>query len=295
VHFVLELMTEEARTQPELVTSTNVKSMTFAEALDNPDFVTEFEVACAAAFTHDYPDQEPGTIETLQETIAESNGLIHFIRGEGNEIIGGGVLKHYTAGDYGEGSAPSTELRAMFISPQERGKGLGFALTKARIEAAVAHGGNIFSTLNRGANQLELYRRLFAEVADSRGARIEDWMGDPTTDSYAYAYIEDPDDENVIIFQGSTPNGPKISAYAEVSANPDSFSPMRRNIQQIVGNDPPTRIDFDDGVSKSIGLTAEQFIQLRSKIENSGVTLEEKLALDGGPIQLLSITIVHAQ
>lgn len=287
-------MCTETQTLTEKALSVPVRVLTFDQARNDPDFVTEFDAACAATFYHDYPAQEPGALETLQETIAERDGLIHFIRDEDNKIIGGGVLKHYEAGDYGEGTAPSTELRDMFISPKARNKGLGFALTRARIEAAVAHGGNVFSTLNRGANQLALYRRLFEEVAESQGAHIEDWRDDPTIESYAYAYIEDDEGGATIIFQGSTPNGPKSYDIAEIEANADKFSPMRSVVQEIAGNDPIIRKDFGGAVSRSIGLTAEQFNTLREKL-GQDVQFEEELALDGEPMQLLSITVVRPQ
>ena len=81
----------------------------------------------AAWYREDFPDQDPLDYhEQAREVAGRLNAQVL-------AVVEGGVPVAFAQLDHGGGAA---EITQVFVHPQERGRGLGTALTKAAIEAA---------------------------------------------------------------------------------------------------------------------------------------------------------------
>ena len=81
----------------------------------------------AAWYREDFPDQDPLDYHEQAREVADR------LNAQVLAVVEGGVPVAFAQLDHGGGAA---EITQVFVHPQERGRGLGTALTKAAIEAA---------------------------------------------------------------------------------------------------------------------------------------------------------------
>lgn len=138
--------------------------------------------------------------------------------------------------------------------------------------------------------QLQYYRTLIKSEAAKQGKKMHNWVGDPTTESYAYAYIE-KEGGTLVIFQGRSANDDSIYRSVVTVPHPAISPDMLAKSGQI--STPQVRRDFG-GISKSIGVTRSEFTAIQDIVSSalSSAHFEELQAKDGGYPQVLSVTIV---
>lgn len=262
-----------------------IQNYTFEQLRENQELLNKLDTESNRTFAAEYGEHNTATSYT--DVTEEGNGLITVIR-DGEKLVGSGIIRFYEPDHWGKGTAASQEITHVYVIPEEQRKGHGSALVDEQLRLCVERGGNTWAILNRGAKQLEMYRTKIEEKAKEQGKSVAKWSGDATTQSYAYAYIENNEEKNArVIFQGRTPNGPLIYRSAitapDITLSPDSFQ------SGGILSELTIRRDFG-GHSKSVGVSATEFDLLQQNVQEK-CSLADDRALDGGFPQVLSVTI----
>ena len=266
--------------------SNYITTYSFSEVFANEGLMKALDEGSEIAFKEDYGEQ--GTAVPYSELIDGKEGIVTILR-EGNVIVGAGATRYYQDGAIEVGTKASQELTHAYVLPEYRHKGYGTILTRARIEECIKHGGNTWSILSRGEEQLKMYREMMKEEATKAGKTMTDWEGDPTTQSYAYAYLEKKDtDKALIIFQGRTPNSNSVYRSATIDLNP-KLAPDNLKQDGHLG-DFTQRGKDRGGLSKAVTITSNEFDGLQ-KIVEQDYQLEDLKVIDGGFPQVLSVTV----
>lgn len=146
----------------------------------------------------------------------------------------------------------------------------------------------MWSELMRGKEQLELYREMVRQEAVNLGKAASDWTGDPTTDSYAYAYRNREDGKVDVITQGRAPNGDVLAGFSTIDPEP-LLAPDNMLANGIIDNF-TLRRDFGGGLFKAINTSAADFVNINQLVDSKCVQQIPK-ALDSGFPQMLSMKI----